>query len=58
MKRLIPFLLLAAFALSGCSGLAPRDSASQGRTGADPYGPAPAPQSPWANDPYFIAPPG
>jgi hypothetical protein len=57
MKRLIPCLLLAAFALPGCSHLGARNSASQGSTGVYENGQAPAPGSPWANDPYFIAPP-
>jgi hypothetical protein len=57
MRRLIPFLLLAAFALPGCSHLGARNSASQGSTGVYQNEPAPAPASPWANDPYFIAPP-
>jgi uncharacterized protein YceK len=44
MKRLIPFLLLAAFALSGCGSV-------------PPYGQAEPSGSPWTNDPYFTAPP-
>jgi len=44
MRRLIAFLLLAAFALSGCSSV-------------PPYGQAEAPGSPWVNDPYFTGPP-
>jgi len=57
MRRLIPFLLLAAFALPGCSHLGARDSASQGSTVVYQNGQAPAQQSPWANDWNFIAPP-
>ena len=44
MKRLIAFLLLVALALSGCSSV-------------PPYGQAEPSGSPWANDPYFRAPP-
>ena len=57
MTRLVPFLLLAALAVSGCSHLGARDSASQGTTGAYQNEQAPVQQSPWANDPYFVAPP-
>jgi hypothetical protein len=57
MRRFIPFLLLMAIVLPGCSHLGARNSASQGSTGAYQNGQAPAPQSPWANDPYFISPP-
>ena len=57
MKRLIPFLFLTALALSGCSHLEARNSASQGSTGVYQNGQAPAPQSPRANDWNFIAPP-
>jgi hypothetical protein len=56
MRRLIPFLLLAAVALPGCSHLGARDSASQGST-VEQNGQAPAAPSPWANDWNFIAPP-
>lgn len=50
MKRLMPFIWVAALALSGCASTsgARQDSASAGSTSA---------QSPWANDPHFIAPP-
>ena len=66
MKRLIPSGLAAMLALSGCAGNlgAGRDAASggdtsssSGATGADERRPAPATDSPWASDPYFIAPP-
>lgn len=67
MKRLIPCVLAAMLALSGCAGNmgAGRDSASGGDTSSssgatrtDERRQAPATESPWANDPHFIAPPG
>jgi hypothetical protein len=52
MKRLTPFLLLAALALSGCAGSSATrpDPAASGATSAQQ-------PSVWANDPYFMAPP-
>jgi hypothetical protein len=56
MTRLTPFLLLAALALSSCGGssAARPDSAAFGATNAQQPN---QPPSPWANDPYFMAPP-
>jgi hypothetical protein len=56
MKRFTPFLLLAALALSGCGGSSATrpDSPAAGATRTVPQSEA---ASPWANDPYFIAPP-
>jgi hypothetical protein len=56
MKRLTPFLLLAALALSGCGGSSATqpESAASGATNAQQPS---QPPSPWANDPYFVAPP-
>ena len=63
MKRLTFCLLLAMLPLSGCGGsYATRgDSGSTGATRSDQQNTAPRTptqdESPWANDPYFIAPP-
>ena len=64
-KRLIPAALLALLAVSGCashSGMR-HDSSDRNDAGAAYGGTrmerenAPGASDPWANDPYFIAPP-
>ena len=59
MQRLAPFLLLAALALSGCGGSSATrsDSAAAGATRPEQQSQGPRPDSVWANDHYFIAPP-
>ena len=55
MKRLTPFLLLAALVLSGCGGSSATrpDSSTAGATRTAPQNET---ASPWAKDPNFIAP--
>ena len=56
MKRITPFLLLAALALSGCGGSSATrpESSSAGATRTAPQSET---ASPWANDPVFSAAP-